>query len=291
TQNQGGSVVDTLLAEGTWAVRALTRNPESDAAKALVARGATVAKVDLDDPATLSSAFAGATAVFAVTNVPGKAKGGPYFEEAQGKAMADAAKAAGVKHFIWSTLANVEKASGGKLVVPFFTAKARVEDYARSIGLPSTFAYVGFYMSNYYGAFAPTTNAATGEAVFSAGYPPDSVVELVDTRRDTGPVVAAALARWGTSPVGARVAVGSEHLTWAQLVDTHAQVTGKPAKYVYTPITDEAVAATPDAFKAYLDMARFISQYGQTGGADKTPEWADLGVKGGSWADYVKSRL
>ncbi|KAI9223349.1 hypothetical protein BC828DRAFT_376135 [Blastocladiella britannica] len=294
TGNQGGSVVDTLLAEGKWAVRALTRNPDSAAAKALIARGATVAKVDLDDPTTLASAFAGATAVFAVTNgsdAAGMAKGGPYFEEAQGKAIADAAKAAGVKHFIWSTLANVEKLSGGKLVVPFFTAKARVEDYARSIGLPSTFVYVGFYMSNLYGPFAPKIDATTGEAVFSAGFQPTSIADLADTTRDTGRVVAAALAKWGTSPVGARVPVESEHLTWTQLVDTYAQVTGKPAKYVYRPITDEAVAATPDAFKPYLDLVRFVDQYGTNGGASKTAEYVDLGVKGGSWADYVKSQM
>ncbi|KAI9215931.1 hypothetical protein BC828DRAFT_409989 [Blastocladiella britannica] len=294
TGNQGGSVVDTLLAEGKWAVRALTRNPESDAAKALIVRGATVAKVDLDEPATLSSAFAGATAVFAVTNggdAAGAARGGPYFEEAQGKAMVDAAKAAGVKHFIWSTLANVEKVSGGKLVVPVFTAKARVEEYARAIGLPSTFVYVGIYMSQFKGRFAPTINAATGEAVFSAGFPPNSVADLADTNRDTGRVVSVALAKWGTSPVGARVAVDSEHLTWTQLVETYAQVTGKPAKYVYTPITDEDVAATPDAFKQFLDMTRFIGQYGVKGGADKTAEWVDLGVQGTSWADYIKSQL
>ncbi|KAI9221538.1 hypothetical protein BC828DRAFT_333098, partial [Blastocladiella britannica] len=227
--NQGGSVVDALLSGGKWAVRALTRNPDGNAAKALIARGATVAKVDLDQPATISSAFAGATAVFAMTNVPGPTKGGPYFEETQGKAMADAAKAAGVKHFIWSSLANVEKVSGGKLYVPTYTAKARVEEYARAIGLPSTFVYVGCFMSNFYGGFAPRVSASTGEAVFSAGFPPDSIVDLVDIRRDTGPVVAAALDKWGTSPVGARVPVVSEYLTWTQLVETYTQVTGKPA--------------------------------------------------------------
>ncbi|KAI9216103.1 NmrA-like domain-containing protein, partial [Blastocladiella britannica] len=152
TGTQGGSVVNALLSDEfktRWAVRALTRNPDSDAAKALVARGATVAKIDLNDPSTIAPAFAGAAAVFAVTNVFGLAAHGPYFEEVQGNAMADAAKAAGVRHFVWSTLADVERMSGGKYSVPFFTAKARVAAYTRAIGLPSTYVHAGFYMSNF----------------------------------------------------------------------------------------------------------------------------------------------
>ncbi len=104
---QGGGVVDALLGAGKFAVRVASRNPASDAARALAARGVEVVKADLLDPGSLRSALEGAHGAFVVTN---------FWDPAQmpreteiGTAAVKAARAAGVKHLIWSTLPDSDR--------------------------------------------------------------------------------------------------------------------------------------------------------------------------------------
>src|SRR6266480_2127989 len=117
TGQQGGGVVRALKARGQFKVRALTRDPDKHRQLA-----EEVVEADLDKPETLKAAFEGAHGVFLVTN----------FQEAgsdelkQATATVRAAKDAGVKHLIWSTLPNVEAISGGKFDVPHFTGKAKI---------------------------------------------------------------------------------------------------------------------------------------------------------------------
>src|SRR5712692_163618 len=112
TGQQGGGVVRALQASGQCKVRALSRNPgkHRDLADEVV-------KADLDRPETLNAAFEGAHGVFLVTNF--WEKGTDEFKQAT--AAIRAARDAGVKHFIWSTLPDVETISGGKFDVPHFT--------------------------------------------------------------------------------------------------------------------------------------------------------------------------
>src|ERR1700745_4457307 len=115
TGQQGGSVVRALQAQGQFKVRALTRNPAKH-------RGLAdeVVEADLDRPETLKAAFAAAHGVFLVTN-PWE-RGTDEFKQAT--AAVRAAKEAGVKHFVWSTLPNVDALTGGKLHIPHFTGQA-----------------------------------------------------------------------------------------------------------------------------------------------------------------------
>src|SRR5688500_18436169 len=106
---QGGGLARAILAEPNsgFSVRAITRDPNKDNAKALAAKGAEVVSANLDDVESLKKAFAGAHGVFGVTNF------WEHFsaekEKAQAKNIADAAKAAGVKHVIWSTLEDTRQ--------------------------------------------------------------------------------------------------------------------------------------------------------------------------------------
>src|SRR5579864_7895363 len=122
TGQQGGAVVRALQANGQFKVRALTRNPDKHPQLA-----DEVVAADLNRPETLKAAFAGAHGVFVVTNAweAGRA------ESKQALAAVSAAKDAGVQHFIWSTLPNVETISGGTIAVPHFTDKAEVERIVR----------------------------------------------------------------------------------------------------------------------------------------------------------------
>jgi uncharacterized protein YbjT (DUF2867 family) len=127
TGQQGGAVVRALQASGQFKVRALSRNPGKHRQLA-----EEVVEADLDRPATLNAAFAGADGVFLVTNF---AEAGTD-ELKQATAAVRAAKEAGVKHFIWSTLPNVEAISHGKFEVPHFTGKAKIDRIVKEAGFP-----------------------------------------------------------------------------------------------------------------------------------------------------------
>src|SRR5258707_10076049 len=118
TGHQGGAVVRALQTGGWFKVRALTRNPAK-----YPKLGDEVALADFNRPETLKNAFAGAHGVFLVTN----AWEAGSDETKQALAAVKAAKDAGVRHFIWSTLPNVETISGGTIDVPHLTAKAKIE--------------------------------------------------------------------------------------------------------------------------------------------------------------------
>jgi len=158
TGTQGGGLCDAILSDptGGFACRAITRDPGKDKAKALAARGAEVVKADLDDVESLKRAFAGAYAVYGVTNF------WEHFsadkEKAQAKNIAEAARAAGVTHVIWSTLEDTRKLMApddkrmpflqGKYRVPHFDAKAEANAYFE--GLPTTYLVTSFYWDNFY---------------------------------------------------------------------------------------------------------------------------------------------
>jgi len=147
TGQQGGAVVRALQTSGQFKVRALTRNPGKHRELA-----EEVIEADLDRPETLKAAFEGAHGVFLVTN---------FWEQGtdelkQATAAVRAAKDAGVKHLIWSTLPDVEAISGGKLHVPHFTGKAKVDRIVKEAGFPyHTFVIAPFFYQNLVGALAP----------------------------------------------------------------------------------------------------------------------------------------
>jgi uncharacterized protein YbjT (DUF2867 family) len=151
TGKQGGAVVRALQARGEFKVRALTRHPGKH-------RGLAdeVVAADLRRPETLEPAFKGAHGVFLVTN---------FWEEGtdefkQAIAAIRAAKDSGVKHLVWSTLPNVEAISAGKLHVPHFTGKAKIDRLVREAGFANhTFVIAPMYYQNFAGVLAPQEQA------------------------------------------------------------------------------------------------------------------------------------
>lgn len=141
TGAQGGGVVRAIQERGAFNVRALSRSPESHAGLA-----DEVVYADLTSPETLEAALADVYGVFTNTNSFGSAD---TDEVAQGTSAAMAAKAAGVQHYVWSTLPDVETISGGKYVVPHFTNKSRVNKVVSNARFPShTFVEPPFYFQN-----------------------------------------------------------------------------------------------------------------------------------------------
>jgi len=141
TGAQGGGVVRALQDRGTFKVRALSRSPE-----AYDGLADEVVYADLTKPETLEPALSGAYGVFTNTN---SFASSDTDEVAQGTSAVLAAKAAGVQHYVWSTLPNVEKISSGQFVVPHFTNKARVNQVVSEAGFPYyTFVEPPFYFQN-----------------------------------------------------------------------------------------------------------------------------------------------
>nr|WP_315591710.1 NmrA/HSCARG family protein [uncultured Cupriavidus sp.] len=151
TGHQGGAVVRALQASGQFKVRALTRNPSKHPNLA-----DEIVQADFNRPETLEAAFAGAYGAFVVTN----AWEAGTDEIRQAVAAVNVAKAAGVQHFIWSTLPDVEKISRGKIDVPHFTDKAKVEQIVSGAGFTHhTFVIAPFYYQNLIGAMGPQKQA------------------------------------------------------------------------------------------------------------------------------------
>ena len=182
TGSQGKGVVNALIKEGTFKVRALTRNPENYSGNAH-----EVMQADLTDLSGLAEAFKGSHGVFVVTNFWEGAD-----EIAQGKVAIQAAKVAGVNHFIWSTLPDVERISNGKFDVPHFTGKAKVEELIKSAGFANyTFVQAPFYFQNLTGMMGaqPQQDGSIGWTL-----PIDPTVKAIHMSdiNDLGKVVAGA---------------------------------------------------------------------------------------------------
>src|SRR5580704_17977146 len=149
TGAQGGGLVRAILADpdGGFAARALTRDVNSAKAKELAKLGAEVVAADVDNPETLKKAFAGAYGAFCVTFF--WAHFSPEKEMADAQNMALAAKAAGLKHVIWSTLEDTRKwvplnddrmpTLKGKYKVPHFDGKGEADKMFTDLNVPTTF--------------------------------------------------------------------------------------------------------------------------------------------------------
>src|SRR5215831_8095111 len=237
TGSQGGGLCQAILADpnGGFAVRAITRDPNKDKAKALAAKGAEVVKADLDDVESLKKAFAGAYGVFAVTNFWEHFSGEK--EKTQAKNIADAAKSAGVKHVIWSTLEDTRKLMKAddkrmpmlqeKYRVPHFDAKAEADAYFS--GLPVTYLVTSFYWDNLYLFGLAPKKDDTG--VYSWTFPMANSKLAGIAVEDIGKV-AYGIFKAGSQYIGKTVGITGENLTINEMGEKLSKGLGiGPVKY------------------------------------------------------------
>jgi uncharacterized protein YbjT (DUF2867 family) len=237
TGSQGSGLVSAILADpnGGFGARAVTRDPGKDKAKAMAAKGAEVVKADLDDVESLKKAFAGAHGVYAVTNFWEHFSGEK--EVAQAKNIAEAAKAAGVKHIIWSTLEDTRKLMAaddtrmpmlqGKYRVPHFDAKADADAFFK--GLPVTYLMVSFYWDNLYlFDLAPKKDK---DGVYSWAFPMGDA-KLAGIAKDDIGKAAYGVFKAGSEYIGKTVAIAGEHVSFADMSEKISKGLGiGPVKY------------------------------------------------------------
>lgn len=159
TGAQGGGLVRAVINDpkSEFSIRAVTRNPDSDKAKELKKMGAEVVAGDVDDAASVRKALEGAYGAYFVTFFWDHFS--PEKEIAQAKTFAEAAKDAGVKHAIWSTLEDTREfvpldddsipTLHGKYKVPHFDAKGESDHFFKDLGVPTTFLRASFYWDNF----------------------------------------------------------------------------------------------------------------------------------------------
>jgi uncharacterized protein YbjT (DUF2867 family) len=211
TGQQGGAVVRALQASGQFKIRALTRDP----AKHSKLAGEVVA-ADLNRPDTLKAAFTGAHGVFLVTNAWEAGRD----ESRQARAAVNAAKDAGVRHFIWSTLPDVETISGGTIGVPHFTDKANVERVVSEAGFAyHTFVIAPFYYQNLLGAMTPQKQA-DGTAGWALPLDPEKRVIHMGDIAEIGRIVVGAFAQPQLAGHGEHLPLVGDFLSFNEIIAT-----------------------------------------------------------------------
>jgi uncharacterized protein YbjT (DUF2867 family) len=247
TGSQGGATVTHLLAGKKVRVRVLTRNLESPKAKSLAARGVELIKGDFDDTASLKRALAGVSAAYSVQQWT--EKGGPEAEEKHGKLFADAVKASGSPHLVYSSAEGVERNSG----LAHYESKWAIEQHIRELGLPATILRPVGFMDAFR---VPAMQRGMFLGIFRANFGVSLPVQFVATY-DIGWFAARALedpARYA----GRVIPLAGDQLSIGEIVKTFKAVTGK--KPWVAPIPGFlARRAMP---KEFLDMFNWIREKG-----------------------------
>lgn len=236
TGAQGGGLVRALARDGTFAIRALTRNVTSDKAQALATLGATVVAADLDDIESLKRAFDGAYGAFCLTNYWEHFS--PERELAQARAQARAAKHTGLQHVIWSTLEDTRRwvplgdnrmpTLMEKYKVPHFDAKGEANAEFTSLGVPTTLFHTSFYWENliYFGAGpkkGPDGKLAITMPMADKKLPGIAVEDIGKC--------ALGLFKRDSEFIGKTVGVAGEHLTGAQMAAALTPALGQEVRY------------------------------------------------------------
>jgi len=223
TGRQGGAVVRHMLAK-RWKLRALTRKTSSHAAQALARQGVEVVQGDLEDPSSVASATAGVYGVYSVQDFWAV---GAKREVQQGKHVADAAKKAGVKHFVYSSVGGAERSTG----IPHWESKWEIEKHIRSLGLPATVLRPVTFMEGYYidQVEIGILKGKLADAVRS-----DKPYQTIATD-DIGAFAALAFER-PTEFIGKELEIAGSELTYLEAAKVFSHVLGKPVKFRKLPL-------------------------------------------------------
>jgi uncharacterized protein YbjT (DUF2867 family) len=226
TGKQGGATARELLAKG-HKVRAMTRKPDSPAAREMAKLGAEVVAGDLDDAASLERSLAGAWGVFAVQNTQ---EAGVEREEAQGKRIAEIARRQGVQHYVYSSVASAHRNTG----IPHFDNKWRIEEKVRALGFPSaTVLRPVFFMEN---LLLPSFLAGIQQGQLALALDPETVVQMIAVA-DIGKY-----GRWAfenhAALNGRALDIAGDQATMPATAEILSKVTHRAVKFVRLPIEE-----------------------------------------------------
>jgi uncharacterized protein YbjT (DUF2867 family) len=235
TGRQGGAVARRLLARG-FKVTAVTRNAEQPAAVELRRLGADVVVADLDRPSSLDAALAGAYGAFSV-----QATGDTAMEMRQGRGLADHAKAAGIRHFVYSSVGSASRHTG----IPHFESKWAIEQHVRAIGLPYTILRPVAFMENWESERKQILETGVVRSPLS----PNTRLEHVAVD-DIAAFALTAFEHPGQW-LGQAIDIAGDDLTMAETAALMGRVTGRSIRYEPIPWPEFERAVNPDAVSMY----------------------------------------
>ncbi|MFF4625199.1 NmrA/HSCARG family protein [Nonomuraea jabiensis] len=238
TGRQGGATAAQLLASG-WPVRALVRDPEAPAARALKAKGAELRVGDFDDTGSLAEAAAGAYGVFGVTPDDDHLDR----EIRRGRDLVDTAVAAGISHFVFASVGGADRGAG----VPYWDSKWQIEQHLRATGLPATILRPVRFMENHTVPGLPLGGIADGELRHLFG--PDTPVQLIATA-DIGVFARLAFSH-PQEYLGQAIEIAGDELTPRRTVELISRSLGREITYRQLPVS--ALGLGPDAERAFTD--------------------------------------
>ncbi|HEY5405958.1 MAG TPA: NmrA/HSCARG family protein [Ginsengibacter sp.] len=238
TGAQGGGLAHAILTDSNseFAVRAVTRDVNSDKAKELAAMGAEVVAADIDDMQSMRQALEGAYGAYFVTFF--WAHFSPEKEMAEAKNMAAAAKEAGLQHVIWSTLEDVRKyvtldnnsmpTLHGKYKVPHFDGKGESDQYFIDAGVPVTFMLASYYWDNliYFGMGPKRGPDGKLSITFPMGDKKMAGIAAGDIGK-----CAYGIFKKGIGLVGKRIGIAGDQLTCTEMAQALSDALGEPVSY------------------------------------------------------------
>jgi uncharacterized protein YbjT (DUF2867 family) len=220
TGQQGGAVVRNLLERG-FGVRALTRDPAKPAGKELAGLGAEVVSGDLEDRASIERVLEDVHGVFSVQQF---FEAGYEGEVRQGVQLADAAKAAGVDHYVYSSVGSAHRETG----IPHFESKWEVEEHVRASGVPYTVLRPVYFMQNWEMMREPILGGTLPQPL-----DPGKPFQMIDAD-DIGVFAATAFENpdgW----IGREVDLAGDELTMPEIAATFSRVIGRQVDYFQVP--------------------------------------------------------
>lgn len=242
TGSQGGGLVGAILDDpaGGFAARALTRDAQSDKAKALAARGAQVVEVDIDNAESLQQAFQGAYGAYCVTFFWDHFS--PSKELAEARNMAEAAKQAALEHVIWSTLEDTRQwvpvdddrmpTLMGNYKVPHFDAKGEANHFFTDLGVPTTLLLTAFYWDNFINFGMGPKQGPDGRLAITL---PMGEKRLPGIAAEDIGRCAYGIFKRGRDYIGRTVGIAGGHLTGTQMAEALGAVLGQPVVYNAVP--------------------------------------------------------
>jgi uncharacterized protein YbjT (DUF2867 family) len=248
TGAQGGGLARAILQDpgSEFSVRAVTRDPDSPKAKELESMGAEVVHADIDDPSTVQKALEGAYGAYFVTFY--WAHFSPEKEKAEAKTYAQAAKDAGLKHVIWSTLEDTRKwvplesnqmpTLMGRYKVPHFDAKGESDQYFRELNVPTTFLLASFYWDNFIYFGSGPKKGPDGKLYLT--FPLDDKKMGGIASEDIGKA-AYGIFQKGEEMIGKTVGIAGEHLSGQEMAQKMSKALGQ--EVIFNNVTPETFRA------------------------------------------------
>jgi uncharacterized protein YbjT (DUF2867 family) len=272
TGQQGGATARELLAAG-HSVRAMTRKPDGEAAKALSALGAEIVRGDLDDAGSLKAALRGVWGVFAVQNTW---EAGVEQEEVQGKRVVEAAKDAGIRHFVYASVQSADRNTG----IPHFDNKGRVEKAVVAAKFPSyVILQPVFFMENF---VTPWFKPAIDEGTVAVGIRPDTKLQMVAVR-DIGKYGRLAFEKHAELN-GRTIGIAGDELTMPQVAEIISRAAGRKVTHFQVPI--EEVRKFSEDFALMLEWFDGVGYSADIAGAAKESGVSPTSFS--AWAAGVK---